>query len=168
MCSIIFIICALSVLSWGVTRVVAYVKYGINVGGHLKRAADSNTPQMAVEELDKAIKAIEERKWTEGYTSVLYRGPSDDMGFWYRNLVASRDELNTLTEESTPLERSNMLMKLRETLLDDTSEGTEVTAPGGISVAPHNKAVAFWPVISIIIGAVALFFIPSSKRGRCC
>jgi prepilin-type N-terminal cleavage/methylation domain-containing protein len=153
------------------TRVVKRIKFGIDVTGHLKRAADSNTPETAAVELATALKGMEDRQMTKGYTSILWRSPSEDVGFWYKNLSESLTELEELPEDATGLERSNMLMKLRETILDDTSEGgVTVTAPSGIEVFPNNKLFAFWGLFSAIFCGLFSFLAasskPSSRYGR--
>lgn len=108
--------------------------------GHLKRAADANTIEMAISELDIAIKYLEEKGDTIGYTSVFFETPDEDIAFWYHNLVACRNELMALPEDASSLERTNMLMKLRETLTDDTEHGVKVTAPRGMARYPSNGA----------------------------
>jgi hypothetical protein len=70
-------------------------------------------------------------------------------------LKASLNELNTIPENAQQLEKSNVLMKLRETLLDNTSDGTEVTCPAGISIYPNNTAYMIWCALSLIITIVS-------------
>lgn len=93
--------------------------------GHLKRAADANTIPIAEKELDITVKFLEKHHITEGSTSILLETPENDIGFWYQNLKASLNELNELPENASPFEKTNVLMKLRETLLDHDS----VTCP---------------------------------------
>ncbi len=126
------------------------------VGGNLKRAADANTINLAQEELSAALKYIEANGLTVGYTSIIYRTPDEDVSFWYRNLSASLDELRSLPTNATSLEKSNMLMKLRETLLDTHARGVSVTAPDGISVFPNNMAYAIWLAFSALIGCAGV------------
>jgi hypothetical protein len=142
-------------VGWGVFRIVHSVKYGIEVGGHLKRAADANIPSTAAKELKIALDGAKARGVTEGYTSILWRSPSEDIGFWYTNLNESLEELEELPDDATPLEKSNMLMKLRETILDDGSDGVSVTVPNGISVYPSNTLIAIWGTLS---GIFVVFF----------
>ena len=111
-----------------------YVDYTINIEGYLKRAADANTVELAAENLQFALTEIEARGLTEGTTRVLWHTPTRDVGFWYTNLSASLAELSGVTEASTPLEKSNMLIKPRETLLDQGETKEEITAPAGISM----------------------------------
>lgn len=122
----------------GVTAGALYQRavFKQQVSGHLKNAADASTIPLALEELTLAIDYLEAKGMTEGHTSVLWNTPDEDVGFWYRNLKASQQELQQL-QNPTALERTNTLIKLRETLLD-TGEKTQVTLPDGISRYPHN------------------------------
>ena len=132
-------------------RMAKKVEFKQNVTGYLKRAADANTIDLANQELTKALDYLEANDLTSGYTSVLYETPDEDIDFWYRNLKASQAELQNLQSEST-LEKTNLLIKLRETLLD-TGEKTRVTVPDGMAVYPHNK---FWAGM-MIFALLALF-----------
>ena len=133
---------------------VLRIQFKQDIGGHLKRAADANTVELASKELRTALDNIERRGLMEGYTSVIYRTPDEDVGFWYQNLKASYDELKRLPNTASMLEKSNMLIKLRETLLDDNEKGMSVTVPGGISRFPYNALfgiVLFGAFISTVI-----------------
>jgi hypothetical protein len=137
-----------------ITIWVKEVQYNRNCGGHLKRAADANTVDIAETELQMAVGYLKMKGMTTGYTSILYNTPSEDVGFWYNNLNASLRELDHLPATASPLERSNMLMKLRETLLDHGAHGDGVTEPDGITVYPNNLAYAFWGWASLIAAIV--------------
>jgi hypothetical protein len=128
-----------------------------NVTGYLKRAADANTIKLANEELTKSIKYLESKNLTTGYTSILWKTPDEDIDFWYRNLKASQSELSNLKSESA-LEKTNVLIKLRETLLD-SGEKSKVTVPKGLAVYPNNKLWAFLTLIAILAGFIG-FMIP--------
>jgi len=145
-------------LAWAGFRIYWGVQYNIHVEGYLKRAADANTVSLAQRELQKALEGIEERNWTSGSTHILWYSPASDVEFWYTNLKEAEAELSTINEESAPLERSNMLMKLRETILDDNSEGgVVVTAPAGISIYPHNKLYCLWAGLSLAWGGLIAY-----------
>jgi hypothetical protein len=135
------------------------IVFNIECSGHIKRAGDANSPELARPELDKAITYLENNNMVEGYTSILYRTPDEDLGFLYQNLAISRAELDRVidNDSSTQLEESNVLMKLRETLLDHGKEGLSVTAPSGISVYPNNGILAFigWASFLIMCFGVA-------------
>ena len=141
-------------LGWGLARVVEEVRFNQDCGGYLERAANANTTQLAEKEMARALEYIERNKLTEGYTSLLWKTPDEDLGFWYSNLSASLVELRDVRPDASQLERSNVLMKLRETLTNTGEHGTELTAPSGISVYPHNMAYCAWAVAAILLMAI--------------
>lgn len=120
-----------------------------NCTGYLERAANSNTVEIAMIELEKAIKYLEENNLTTGYTSIFYRTPDEDIGFWYNNLKSSYEELSKVDSNTTALEKSNLLMKLRETLMN----GSYIEVPTGLSRYPNN---ALWMVLTTI-AVISLF-----------
>ena len=128
------------------------IEFRQNVSGILKRAADANTIELANGELTKAINYLKANNLTKGHTSILYETPDEDIGFWYKNLKASQQELENLNSTSA-LERTNVLMKLRETLLD-TGKKTKVTIPRGLAVYPNNL---FWACLMWCAAIAALF-----------
>jgi hypothetical protein len=142
--------------------IVKGIQFDRGCEGYLKRAADANTVQMAKEQLAIAISYADEHNLTKGFTSVIYTTPDEDVGFWYNNLKASHAELSAVTEDTSQLEKTNILMKLRETLLDDGEKGTDVTIPSGISVFPNNMAYGIWGIFSGILalfGGLGLFIV---------
>ena len=138
---------------------VKSIMFNINCSGHLARAADANTIELAINELEVALNYMEENNLTNGYTSVIYKTPDEDVGFWYNNIKASYDELKSIDENSSVLEKSNALLKLRETLLSKGEKSEYVTKPAGISKYPNNAIflILQWLCgISLIIGFVFL------------
>lgn len=138
---------------WAVGRIYLGIQFDRHLTGHFKRAADANTIELATQEMKTAVDYLKKHDLTQGYTSVLYTTPDEDIGFWYTNLDQSLKELYTVRPDATQLEKSNVLMKLRETLLDE-GKSTSVTKPMGISVYPHNTIFFFWGWLSFIFGAV--------------
>lgn len=82
----------LTVLAWGGMRAYSAIDFNREVGGHLKRAADANTVELARKEMETAVTYLERNGLTTGYTSILYRTPDEDIEFWHQNLRASLDE----------------------------------------------------------------------------
>jgi len=154
-----------SVVICGV-RISKKVTFKQNVSGLLKRAADANTIELANEELTKVINYLEANNMTSGYTSVLWNTPDEDIDFWYRNLKASQNELANLQSKSA-LEKTNVLIKLRETLLD-TGEKTRVTVPEGLSVYPNNKLWAFLMSLAALAGFIGIMIpvIESDEKAK--
>ena len=147
-------------LAWVVFRIVNVITFGIDCEGHIKRAADANTVELATQEMRTVVSYLESHGMTSGYTSVIYRTPDEDMGFWHKNLKSSLQELEDVSPQATQLEKSNVLMKLRETLLDE-GQSVSVTSPTGISVFPNNTAYAIWGVIGLVFGIVGVIMIIS-------
>lgn len=148
--------CVFAVHGWAF---VQSVHYNQNIGGHLKRAADANTVEIAEEELRTALKNIEQSGKNVGNTSLLWEVPSNDCAFWYNNLKTSLTELENLPKTSPAMEKSNMLMKLRETILDHGEHGDRVTQPAGIQVTPVRVAynIAGWlSALALVISALIM------------
>ncbi len=118
--------------------------------GHLKRAADANSTETAKVELNTAINYLEQNNLTKGYTSIFWNTPDEDIEFFYNNLKVSEQELTKIDSTTTSLEKTNVLMKLRETLMDNNKDGDNVTAPMGLSRYPHNLAFGLLRVVSLI------------------
>lgn len=127
---------------------VKAIRFDIECEGHLKRAADANSVELAKQELKTAVDYLFWSGRNTGYTSVLWKTPDEDVTFWYNNLESAYRELEALPEDATPLEKTNVLMKLRETLTDDSQYGVAVTVPDGISRHPHNAMFGWLRLIA--------------------
>jgi len=140
---------------WAGVRIFSDIQFNRNCKGYLKRAADANNIELAREELGKALQYMEYHQLTEGYASILYTTPDEDLGFWYKNIKAAHNQLLKIDPEAiSDLEESNVLMKLRETLCDRSNGNTSVTVPSGISIYPFNL---LWCIVCML-GAVACIF----------
>ena len=155
-----FTIIFLSILMLVSAGTVIYkrIDFKQNCSGRLERAANANTVDLAVKELDAAIRYAEAKNCTTGYTSVIYKTPDEDVAYWYNNLRASRQELLNLTDSTSTLEKTNTLMKLRETLTDTGENGTRVIYPTGLQFYPHNF---LWGILRwfIWIALIAIYVI---------
>lgn len=140
--------------------IVKYVQFDQECGGYLKQAADANTPELALERLNKALDYIEANNLTTGYTSVLWRTEDENIEFWYTNLKATQKELEACMDKEQ-LEKTNVLMKVRETLTDEGEKGTDLTIPSGISRYPSNTlfCILMWLSIALMIFDVIFFFL---------
>jgi hypothetical protein len=159
----IFITTVLAVLALSIfaIRITKSVLLNQNCIGYLKRAADANTVETAKEQLQKSIQYLEVNNLTKGYTSVLWQTPDEDVEFWYKNLKASERELMKVDSTTSSMEKTNLLMKLRETLLDNSKEGDSLTVPIGLSRYPNN---GMWGILTllatlIITGVIIWIFV---------
>ena len=153
--AIIFTVLFLAIAT---VTVVKEIVFDMNCTQYIKRAADANTVELAKDELEKAISYAEEEDLTEGIVSIFLHQPQNDIGFWYNNMKEAYSELENLPEEATPLEKTNVLMKLRESLTDETDSGISVTMPSGISLYPYN-AMYFWIGIIFVIFAIVFWIL---------
>jgi hypothetical protein len=158
MCLVVFIVLV------GGVRIVKDISLKQNCTGYLKRAADANTVETAIAQLQKSINYLEVNDITDGYTSVLWRTPDEDVKFWYDNLKASEAELMKVDSTTSSLEKTNMLMKLRETLIDNGEKGDTLTVPKGLSRYPNNT---LWGILTtfatvILIGLVITLYVKVS------
>ncbi len=123
------------------------VIFDIEIGGHMERAANANTIELATQEMNIVVQNMEKRGMIEGYTSIIYKTPDEDIGFWYNNMNNSLVELRSINPDATKLEKSNVLMKLRESLTDNN----RIVVPPGIERFPYNALFAVYNLILIII-----------------
>lgn len=152
---------------WFGARWYTSFMFDVNCGQHIKRAADSNTVELAHQEMDVAVSYLDMRNIKSGYTTIftfLWLPPNEDVGFWYTNLKTSRDELRNFIASHKDDEKGKqvrqeqqamVLMKLRQTLLDHTHDhGESVTMPGGIGLFPGNMGWFWTGWLTFFIGLV--------------
>ena len=155
---VICIIAPLIVYGVGVAKII---QMNASCIGYLEMAADANSVNIANKHLTSAINYLEANNLTSGDTSILIYKPTNDIGLWYENLKSAQAQLTEACarEDLTALEESNILMKLRETLLDN--EG--ITHPSTISFYPNHIAWFWWMLFIwlIWIGAVIFGFLAS-------
>lgn len=144
-----FIFAMLPFLIWGGTRIVKYIEFQRDCGSFIKTAADANTVELAKQQLENGLKYLDTHDLKNGYTSLFVRTQDENIAFWHNNLKSSLEELNRVTPQTSQLERTNVLMKLRETLLDK-GQTESVTAPDGITVYPNNWPFAMWGMFSVL------------------
>ena len=153
--SLIALVCGMLVSTTAIKSLI----FDINCESYLKSAADAPTVELAATELDIAINWFTEHYPTEGYSCFIFKKRDQDVGNWYRRLVAARSDLDTITEDSSGLERSNMLMKLRETLLDGSNTGDKVTLPLNIAIFPHQWLWSCLFFVGAFIGCICILIL---------
>lgn len=151
---VLLILPLLLLISFGIYREVDYSRH---VQGYLKRAADANTVPLAEKQLSIALKEMEQRGLTSGSTHILYSTPDTDVEFWYSNIKAAHSELLAIGPESSQLEQTNILMKLRESLLDEGGKSVKVTDPENISLFPNQKFLFYCLLFSLVLFMIAFF-----------
>lgn len=152
---VVGILLMLPFLGWMSARIYNEIIFDREIGGRLKRAADANSIELAKQELTAALEKMEVRHMTEGYTSILWTTPDEDIGFWYKNIKTCLRQINELSPMATQGEQDLVLLKLRQTLLDHGGkDGEYVTKPSGIAVFPYNTGFAVWLWLGSILGLI--------------
>jgi hypothetical protein len=147
--TIVRIMLSMLVVSVFTVTTIKTIKLKQNCTGYLKQAADASSVDVAKEQLGKSIKYLEDNNITSGYTSVLWRTPDEDIEFWYNNLKTSQAELIKVNDSTSSVSKTNLLMKLRETLLDNK----EVTVPTGLARYPNNTLFGVLNVMTVLMVA---------------
>mgnify|MGYP000564814684 CR=1 FL=1 len=122
-------------------------QFKINCGDYLKQASNANSTRMASNSLESALYFVEKNELTHGHTSAFYNTPDEDLGYWYRNIRSAKQELDAIPDSTSNLEKSNVLIKLKESLTD----GGKIIVPRGISKHPHNTLFAFLNIFTIML-----------------
>ncbi len=114
------------------TIVTRSILFQIKCGGHMSLASKANSIDLAKKEMGIVVKYLEDRNLTNGNTAILWDTPKRDLGFFYSNMKASLEELKNVSTDASSLEKSNILIKLRETLTEQGEKSENITAPNGI------------------------------------
>lgn len=80
----------------------------------------------------------------------------------YQNLKNSEEELRKVDHSTSQTERTNVLMKLRETIVDHEEDGDVITCPQYLSVFPHQSLInglCISTLLFAIIGFIVCFLI---------
>lgn len=152
---VLSLIFSIGLLGFGVNQSIHFKR---GCSGHLKRAADANTIKLAEQELRQAVDFIESNGLSSGDTSVVYSLPENELDFWYENLKAALQELQSTPTGADRLTVSNQLIKLRETLMDRHEKGSRVTVPPNAFVFPNQviyRSLGFAAVAGMLIGGTA-------------
>lgn len=144
------LVMALPFLSWGCFRIWNYVEFTRDCGSYMAVAANANTVELAKDKLETVIKYMEDNRLKSGYTSLFVNTEDENVSFWYSNMKATVDELSKVAPETSQMERSNILLKLRETLLDKGEKGERLAVPEGITIYPNNWLYFIWLAGSVL------------------
>jgi len=150
------ILFTMSFLIWSGVRIYAAVDFSLGYNSYAKLAANASTVELALRHLDEAIGYVERQEYGDGTVSIFVKNQNNNVGIWRENLIGARDELRNMPEDADITARTNLLMKLREVLMDSTSSSSDVvTHPSGISVYPNNVGYFWWCVLSTLFACAA-------------
>ena len=122
--------------------------------GYLNLAANANDPKLVIKYMDIAIEYIERNNLDKGNTTVIFNYPDRSLDYWYANLKEIQADVKALPDDVSQLERSNVLMKVRESLTDSDSQGgSRIILPPYIAYYPSQF---FWSTMSWICGIMSI------------
>ena len=128
-----------------------------NCSAYLKLAADAPTIERARDFTALALQYIESKNLTKGNTAVFFPTPTTNLELWYGQIKTAYINIVTLIEQEkinpgsvSQLTKDNVLMKLREVLIDNGDKGVEITVPSNITVYPNQYLFFIWWLIASI------------------
>lgn len=134
----------------GITWIYQSISFKQNCSGHLKRAANASTIELAQKELETALNYLEANKMTSGSTHIIYATPDNDIEFWYNNIKAAYDEMKTIPPSTSLLEKTNVLKKLHESLVGSSEKGDSVIIPPRLPLYPNQMWIFFGTIFGIV------------------
>ena len=132
------------------------VNYERNCSAHIWNASRSSTPELAAEELTKAIDYMQANKMTFGTSTS--GASKNNVGWFYESLVSARDNLEnfheTSSEESYYLELSKATDKIKD--MADAQ-------PFCISLYQHPIVSYFWLALIVFIAFIIIALIKGEE-----
>lgn len=138
--------------------IVRSVEFNRDCTSYLSLSANANSVEIAEERLTTAIDYLEENNLTSGDCKFFVSNrPENNIEYWYNNLKSAQTQLREIiiNNSATELEKSNVLLKLRETLLDNDI----IVVPSDLCFYPNQTLIVSTAIIiwAIWIIPVAIF-----------
>lgn len=131
--------------------VVVSLLFSINVTDNLKLAADASNLERASEKVGLAIEYLDEHEINYGHSNVFFERGSNDVGYWYENIVGAKLEADeAIAAEMSSGDRDLALLQVRKVLVDGDER---VTLPTMVALFPHQRIVVFGLLLSLLLPA---------------
>lgn len=131
--------------------ITLHIEFKQNCTSYLKGAANANSISLAINRLQPAILFLEQNHKTQGYSHIFIKTEDANVTFWFQNLKSAQHELLKIQHTTlTPLEESNVLMKLKETIMEQNQYGSYVTLPPHIVFFPQQTQWAL-TIITLLL-----------------
>lgn len=144
-----------------ITEAVIWFSFKGGCSDYLKLAGDAPTVERATEYLGKAVNYIETKGLTSGNSAYFIRTPRNDIGIWYNQIKGAHETVKALVDQKvvspgsvSQLTEDNALMKIREVVLDEGSDGVEVTLPQHIYIFPNQVFFLLWYLLSLLFAVI--------------
>ncbi len=160
------ILFTIGVVGMSIGTIVRWYDYKTGCSDYLKLAGDAPNIEMASQFLDRAVNYVESTGRTSGNSAYIFQTPENDLGIWYNKMKGAQQTTHDLIAQvkrdpnsASQLVRDNALMKIREVVLDNGSQGgTKVTQPSNISVYPNQWLFLIGWAFTLI-GAILCWFL---------
>jgi len=153
---VLFGVSLVGMIVLGTVSCLSVYQFNRGCADYLKLAGDASTVEAANGFLGQALSYMEATGKTSGNSSLIFKKPSSDVGIWYKQTKDAKGVLEGIIakgDEATGIEKSNALIKVRETVLDETS----VTYPPHIALYRNGYALAviLWWILGLaMVGGV--------------
>ena len=135
--------------------IVKGIVFNRDCGAYLERASQAPTPDIARVSLDKALAYLNENHMTEGNTYIIIPSPNDTLEWLYSRVSQARKVLDEITVKSTPLEVSNVMIRMKDSISEQGESGEHVILPVHVALWPYQL---FWIVVSSVMSLLAITF----------
>ncbi len=129
-------------------------------------AYKTDDPEKAKKYLTTAQAYLETTGKTDGFTSIAYPTPDEDLGDWSASIKdASEFEATGIKDDRKPWQRKLLAAGLvNEVEIQGGKKRLDLNYPGGVSAAPYNSHV-FWLGIGSLTSLVGSFLWMSLAMG---
>jgi hypothetical protein len=156
------------VAGWVGTNIHLNKNWDAGVGSYLAAAINTRDPQKASKYLNNAVSFLEERGQTDGFTSIAYKTPDEDLNEWATGVAEATETAASVPADEpmigkmhTPWVQQLIKHKIvvaNVTGLDPVTGKTsfvyDLKYPSGIGRAPYNGYL-FWSLMGLLLGVVA-------------
>lgn len=147
----LFVIGFLSFVAVSIVSIYLWYDFKSECGDYLKLAGDAPTVEKASEFLNNAVGYIEHEGITSGNSAFIFHTPANDVGVWYGQLKGAQETVDRIVKNGgTQLEKDNVLMKIREVVLDQGESGVHVTKPVRITWYPNQWLMCIWWIVTFL------------------
>jgi len=135
-------------------RIFSFVNFNANCANYLRVATNAGTIENATYNADIAINFLKNHNLDSGFTSTLYKTQDENLEYFFKNLTDTVTSMKNLPQNASELEKSNVLLKFREVLLDNNS----LSIPTGISIFPFNIHCAILGWMLFVTWSIVSFY----------
>jgi hypothetical protein len=137
--------------TWAITRIAKAQRFDDNCVYHLGEAMKStSSADYSKSEMERAVKYIEDRNLTSGFTSIVGNQPDENLSLWYYDIRGKQAYIDHLHDLPSDV-RKDQIADHAEYVNAFNMHRKDVDIPNGISIYPYNTLFFVWSMISIVM-----------------